>query len=30
VDHNPADRHGRTSHLSSSQLEALIAYLLSL
>jgi YVTN family beta-propeller protein len=30
VDHNPSDRHGRTSHLTPNQLEALIAYLLSL
>jgi YVTN family beta-propeller protein len=30
VDRNPKDRHGRTSHLTPDQLEALIAYLLSL
>ena len=30
VDHNPSDRHGRTSHLTPDQLDALIAYLLSL
>ncbi len=30
VDHNPSDRHGHTSHLTPNQLEALIAYLLSL
>ncbi|MBI5388112.1 MAG: cell surface protein [Verrucomicrobia bacterium] len=27
---NPADRHGRTSHLTVAEIEALIAYLLSL
>ena len=30
VDHNPADRHGGTSHLTPGQLDALISYLLSL
>ena len=30
VEHNPADRHGSTSHLTPSQLDALICYLLSL
>jgi cytochrome c peroxidase len=30
VDHNPEDRHGRTSHLSPREIDDLIAYLLSL
>jgi hypothetical protein len=30
VDHNSSDRHGGTSHLSPSQIDALICYLLSL
>ena len=30
VEHNPADRHGSTSHLTPNQLDALICYLLSL
>ena len=30
VDHNPDDRHGRTSHLEPSEIDDLIEYLLSL
>ena len=30
VDHNPDDRHGRTSHLGASEIDDLIEYLLSL
>jgi hypothetical protein len=30
VDRNPSDRHGRTSHLTPAQIDALIIYLLSL
>ncbi len=30
VERNPSDRHGRTSHLTPDQLDALTAYLLSL
>ena len=30
LDHNVSDRHGRTSHLKPDEIEALIAYLLSL
>jgi len=30
VEHNPADRHGKTSHLSPAELDDLMAYLLSL
>jgi len=30
VERNPADRHGRTSHLTPAQLDDLVAYLLSL
>ena len=30
VEHNPADRHGKTSHLSPIDLDDLMAYLLSL
>jgi cytochrome c peroxidase len=30
IDRNPEDKHGRTSHLTAEELEALIAYLRSL
>ena len=30
VTHNPTDSHGRTSHLSESELQDLVAFLLSL